>query len=168
LPASYNPSAFGPVEIEIQAIESFPLPAFNALDPTTTAAVYQWTTDFSVLNQAGSPIAEPDLSPFGTALTGYGQNCTVTPYCPHPSGDSSETILVGELYISSDDLTLDISTDIFAQNVPSDDLQLQVTLPDNLSITPLPAALPLFATGVGILGLLGWHRRRKSAAQMLG
>ena len=31
LPASYNPSAFGPVEIEIQAIESFPLPAFNAL-----------------------------------------------------------------------------------------------------------------------------------------
>ena len=73
---------------------------------------------------------------------------------------------MGELYISSDDLTLDISTDIFAQNVPSDDLQLQVTLPDNLSITPLPAALPLFATGVGILGLLGWHRRRKSTGDL--
>jgi hypothetical protein len=28
--------------------------------------------------------------------------------------------------------------------------------------TPLPAALPLFATGLGGLGLLGWHRKRKA------
>jgi len=30
--------------------------------------------------------------------------------------------------------------------------------------TPLPAALPLFATGLGGLGLLGWRRRRKVQA----
>jgi hypothetical protein len=30
--------------------------------------------------------------------------------------------------------------------------------------TPLPAALPLFATGLGALGLLGWRRKRKNAA----
>ncbi len=29
--------------------------------------------------------------------------------------------------------------------------------------TPLPAALPLFATGLGALGLFGWRRKRKSA-----
>ena len=29
---------------------------------------------------------------------------------------------------------------------------------------PLPAALPLFATGLGALGLLGWRRKRKLAA----
>jgi hypothetical protein len=29
---------------------------------------------------------------------------------------------------------------------------------------PLPAALPLFATGLGALGLLSWRRKRKSAA----
>jgi hypothetical protein len=28
--------------------------------------------------------------------------------------------------------------------------------------TPLPAALPLFATGLGALGLLGWRRKRKT------
>jgi hypothetical protein len=28
--------------------------------------------------------------------------------------------------------------------------------------TPLPAALPLFATGLGVLGLLGWKRKRKA------
>jgi uncharacterized protein (TIGR03118 family) len=30
--------------------------------------------------------------------------------------------------------------------------------------TPLPAALPLFATGIGGLGLLGWRRKRKAQA----
>jgi hypothetical protein len=31
-------------------------------------------------------------------------------------------------------------------------------------VTPLPAALPLFATGLGALGLLGWRRKRKNIA----
>jgi hypothetical protein len=31
--------------------------------------------------------------------------------------------------------------------------------------TPLPAALPLFATGLGVMGLLGWRRKRKAAVQ---
>jgi hypothetical protein len=30
--------------------------------------------------------------------------------------------------------------------------------------TPLPAALPLFASGLGALGLLGWRRKRKAQA----
>jgi len=29
-------------------------------------------------------------------------------------------------------------------------------------VTPLPAALPLFVTGLGALGLLGWRRKRKN------
>jgi hypothetical protein len=31
-----------------------------------------------------------------------------------------------------------------------------------VSATPLPAALPLFATGLGALGLLGWRRKRNT------
>jgi hypothetical protein len=30
--------------------------------------------------------------------------------------------------------------------------------------TPLPTTLPLFATGIGGLGLLGWRRKRKAQA----
>jgi hypothetical protein len=39
-------------------------------------------------------------------------------------------------------------------------------LSTNLSVTqtPLPAALPLFASGLGGLGLLGWRRKRKAQA----
>jgi hypothetical protein len=32
--------------------------------------------------------------------------------------------------------------------------------------TPLPAALPLFATGLGAFGLFGWRRKRKGAAEV--
>ena len=31
-------------------------------------------------------------------------------------------------------------------------------------VVPLPAALPLFATGLGALGLMGWRRNRKATA----
>jgi hypothetical protein len=36
--------------------------------------------------------------------------------------------------------------------------------PSTTPPTPLPAALPLFATGLGGLGLLGWRRKRKARA----
>jgi hypothetical protein len=35
---------------------------------------------------------------------------------------------------------------------------------DNIVLTPLPAAFPLFATCLGALGLLGWRRNRKAQA----
>jgi len=34
-----------------------------------------------------------------------------------------------------------------------------------VSEVPLPAALPLFATGLGALGLRGWRRKKKAAAR---
>jgi hypothetical protein len=34
--------------------------------------------------------------------------------------------------------------------------------------TPIPTTLPLFATGLGALGLLGWFRKRKARVSLLG
>ncbi len=33
---------------------------------------------------------------------------------------------------------------------------------DPFSVAPVPAALPLFATGLGMMGLLGWRRKRRA------
>ena len=35
----------------------------------------------------------------------------------------------------------------------------------NVVVVPLPAALPLFGTGLGKLGFLGWRRKRRMAAE---
>ena len=41
-------------------------------------------------------------------------------------------------------------------------------LPATVPAVPLPTALPLFASGLGALGLLGWRKRRKNAAAIAG
>ena len=53
-----------------------------------------------------------------------------------------------------------ISTYLAVGNVTDPNFQVNFSL----SQTPLPAALPLFASGLGAMGLLGWRKRRKAAA----
>jgi hypothetical protein len=60
-------------------------------------------------------------------------------------------------------------------NVPTDVIPIPGLLHGGISppldiqfgtaaVTPLPAALPLFATGLGAMGLFGWRRKRKNTA----
>jgi hypothetical protein len=51
---------------------------------------------------------------------------------------------------------------IYAFDDPEVVGEWQVTL--RVDTTPLPATLPLFASGLGALALLGWRRKRKAAA----
>jgi hypothetical protein len=44
-----------------------------------------------------------------------------------------------------------------------DNVHFNEPLPPNLQ-TPLPAALPLFASGAGVLGFMSWRRKRKAVA----
>lgn len=63
--------------------------------------------------------------------------------------------------------SLDISTSSLASILGGSgtvDYAININLPDGAYVTPLPAAFPLFAAGLGTLGLLHWFRRRKDAA----
>ena len=169
-----NAPSAGPVAIEVQAVESFSLPVFNQQNPQTTVGVYQWLTSFSVFDQSGAQVSEPALSPFGTALTGYGQNCS-----SHPIVLSRRVRAVKLFCLEHYSFPAPprwISRRIVSGlNIVSEDLELLLTLPAGFSTnpplvdppppgTPLPAALPLFATGLGLVGLLGWRKRRKRKA----
>jgi hypothetical protein len=67
---------------------------------------------------------------------------------------SAEASLDPHIYTNIPGLTLDISQGL-------DNVVGSAATPAG---TPLPAALPLFATGLGAFGLLGWRRKKKSAA----
>ena len=49
---------------------------------------------------------------------------------------------------------------VAVQAVTGDELLTSVST----QVVPLPGALPLFATGLGLMGLLGWRRKRKAQA----
>ena len=56
------------------------------------------------------------------------------------------------------------TTTFLSVNTYYGDLGAWIVSDAPLAQTPLPAALPLFATGLGALGLLGWRRKKKAAA----
>ena len=52
--------------------------------------------------------------------------------------------------------------DFMGYNVPSNTFLSEVSVTPDEVATPIPAALPLFATGIGVMGLLGWRRKRRA------
>jgi hypothetical protein len=70
----------------------------------------------------------------------------------------NQNTVIGSQTLTAD-LTLNSSGDFFLYAMV--EAQSSAT---ELGSTPLPAALPLFASGLGALGLLGWRRKRKNAA----
>ena len=66
---------------------------------------------------------------------------------------------------SVSDCTSGQSTPNWAVDISLGTGVVSITQENNrLGTAPLPAALPLFTTGLGALGLLGWRRKRKVAA----
>jgi hypothetical protein len=64
---------------------------------------------------------------------------------------------------------LDISTSSFASILGGPgtvDYSINIGLPAGAYVTPIPDALPLFATGLGLIGMLGLWRKRKGAAAL--
>ena len=91
----------------------------------------------------------------GATTTGWGQWCanSTDPSSTHAylrSADAEQTSFY------SDDQHLSAAGQLIIANY-------EIALIDSAA-TPLPATLPLFATGLGALGLLGWRRKRKQAA----
>jgi hypothetical protein len=111
----------------------------------------------------GTPDADNEVEVFnGTTLlnTYTGASLNITQFHDTPGtgffnifADSGEAItsLVLTSDVTGETLPNNFEVDNFAAIEPS-------------AATPLPAALPLFATGIGGLGLLGWRRKRKAQA----
>jgi hypothetical protein len=65
--------------------------------------------------------------------------------------------------IGAASLAVNSTTAVYFDNLATGGVGSTDTITAQLA-TPLPAALPLFATGLGAMGLLGWRRKRKALA----
>jgi hypothetical protein len=92
----------------------------------------------------GFPDAGPLPSNFTLAAAAGIVNACGSGFGPDPGADCSGVVP-------------DVRYNAFLNVLDVPDGDLTVTT------TPLPAALPLFASGLGALGLLGWLRRRRAA-----
>ena len=130
-------------------------------DGTTPAGVMGFGAVFSDVDLAGTSIA------FATAA---GEILLAVPTF---SGDQTFSFL-GILLAPGEGLitSVRIVTGTTALG-PSESLGVDLVVMDDFlyaepqavpNETPLPAALPLFATGLGALGLIGWWRKRKAQA----
>ena len=77
-----------------------------------------------------------------------------------PDGDSGFRVYV---------FSTPIVTDFLAFSAPlltgvNDGLGVNDYAVAGIATTPLPAALPIYLTGLGLMGLLGWLKRRRAAA----
>jgi hypothetical protein len=117
--------------------------SLNGLGTTTlavTASATELTADFGNTGTGG--------------FWGFGLNSGGTRLCYTNAGT-----------VGCADVSWEITTGTLVQTadigVPAGDV---IATAENTTVTPLPAALPLFATGLGGLGLLSWRRKRKTQA----
>jgi hypothetical protein len=113
---------------------------------------------------AGDPsnnFTESAFDPFLCMLpVGAGKSCVV--FFNYSTTDlTGISDFDGDFAVNSAKLTITSHNPVPPSNVT---LSIPFQMTDFDPVTPLPAALPLFATGIGALGLLGWRRKRKAQA----
>jgi hypothetical protein len=85
----------------------------------------------------------------------------------YTSGTKHE-VFGGAFFAAALPSSLDISTSSFASILGGPgtiDYSISISLPNGAYVTPLPDALPLFATGLGLFGMLAWWRKRRVPSQ---
>jgi hypothetical protein len=153
----------------------------GAGDGKVSSSTYANAGDVNIQNNSGSFQAN-QLTVFTpavglTAESSNAANGLIRPFASFRQGNSYQIFVdldqlaswavasAAVLSVSPDavgpigsSLTFDLAPGFSTTNVVIGNLSLAT------SEVPLPAALPLFASGLGALGLLGWRRKKKAGA----
>jgi PEP-CTERM motif-containing protein len=152
---------------------------FSFVPPVGTATlsgILNEIIDPSVCNIAGCVANESDTASGGTTSqtvqynfsssfsasiqTQLFSNAAIPASILQPFSFSGTDIGTGSLLISSSP-----GSTCIGSNCTSDTLTIDSV---SVTVTPLPGALPLFAAGLGAIGLLGWRRRRSERGVAAG
>jgi hypothetical protein len=139
-------------------------PAFPTIYATEGKYIRDWQTTGVGYDTTGTErelqINQGDLSGGATRDVVFSASGTLTVIGSNGAtqalygGDFGTATLLGFVGLTSFTLRCEAGCQATVDNIVFSEL----------STVPLPAALPLFATGLGALGLLGWRRKRKAKA----
>jgi len=116
--------------------------------------------NYSAIQNPGSVSVFSGLNGTGTLLATL--NIPVTPSGPCAGFNAGFCPFTAN-GISFAGIAMSVAFAGVADQVVFDDVTFGSATPGGGAV-PLPAALPLFATGLGALGLLGWRRKKKAVA----
>ena len=157
---------------------------FSGVLSSTTLAVYpglspssNWYAFANNILLNGNPTAIPSQNGIDVVLFGNTPSTSVLPLNLSSYDPASSSFDVFAYFATSDPYiftfwSIDGRFTTLMQNDSVANYSFSGTITDVTTFTetvgpaatPLPAALPLFASGLGALGLLGWRRKRKAAA----
>jgi hypothetical protein len=144
----------------------------SGFTPSGISPVDPWTGSFTVTFDPTGGFQEGGLDAFSSNLPAsydtftfqyygpqIGELCLLdsSTLCVNTAGENNAVVVF--FVTASGGLSFDgalVSTTSATRNA--------LTTSGTVTQTPIPATLPLFATGIGGLGLLGWRRRRKARA----
>jgi hypothetical protein len=158
-----------------------------SLSPAANASTYNVSFAIDGVSVTGTIMTDCDSCTLSVSTDFLSWSFTLNAITSIAGGPSGVTITgTSVLSASSGDIVFDPTmsgTDTFSSGSNSLEFEAgKLTLIDSVigsssilqrqetaailarETTPLPAALPLFATGIGALGLLGWRRKRKAQA----
>jgi hypothetical protein len=135
----------------------------------STDAILQWTAPASGTYSFSGTLALLDNSPTGVLAEGFkngtllGSTILTSPGAIlSPPSFGPPALFSGVVSLLAGDVLS------FAINNNGNFFNDSTALTLEISSTPLPAALPLFASGLGAIGLLARRRKRKNAAAATG
>ena len=142
---------------------------------TTGSAIGSADASVVILNTATLNVPYQALTGAGTVSV-YDNGYLVNPSTPGTSFNRSDVVNITEgvvyevamgvrVIVDSSNSFGTASVDPFFQFPVGYSLDISSGVGNSplSDATPLPAALPLFATGLGALGLFGWRRKKKAA-----
>ena len=114
----------------------------------------------------GASLTKSWTIPSGPLAGTFTENLTTVDYIGRGAPNAVLVVLQG-LINGPGFLNATVFLELNANQVGGPDTSISWSATEsstNPVATPLPAALPLFATGLGAFGLLGWRRKRKASA----
>lgn len=141
-------------------------PAFDPFNKIGTETWYDATATVRVFDGRGDLVPQPPSSRLGNDMHIYGANCLLAGACQMSFGGYAGQ---SSVMVSALDQIIRIVGDGYGFNYQNFAVTLTANVPNslvpvNLVQNPIPAALPLFAS---VLGIGAWFARRFSASPKL-